>query len=55
MLILLQVILLLGYGLETPPRKLFMQRRDNNIVDNPSSNKSHNTLNKNGNQFSLGN
>lgn len=31
------MILLLGYGTDTPPRKLLLQRRSGKIEDNPSN------------------
>ncbi|KAL5551796.1 hypothetical protein UlMin_001972 [Ulmus minor] len=36
-ILIIPVILLLGYGPDTPPRKLFLQRRYGKIKDNPSS------------------
>ncbi|PON92350.1 GPI transamidase subunit PIG-U [Trema orientale] len=40
MILIIPVVLLLGYGPETPPRKLFMQRKDGKIEDSPSSHQS---------------
>lgn len=38
---LFQIILLLGYGPDTPPRKLFLQRRNVEVRDNPPNDMVH--------------